>query len=110
MTNRRAFLLKTGGILLGAAFLPKLTAFAASATSKSAPPDAFEVTHTAAEWHARLNAAQYNVLREEGTERPYSSPLNDEHHAGTFSCAGCALPLFSSTTKFDSGTRLAQFL
>ena len=59
---------------------------------------------TDAQWRAKLSAAQYDVLRREGTERPYSSPLNDEHRAGTFRCAGCAKKLFASTTKFDSGT------
>jgi peptide-methionine (R)-S-oxide reductase len=49
------------------------------------------------------------VLRGQGTERPFSSPLNDEHRRGTFACAGCALPLFSSATKFDSGTGWPSF-
>jgi peptide-methionine (R)-S-oxide reductase len=48
--------------------------------------------------------AQFNVLREEGTERPYTSPLNDEKRKGTYVCAACALPLFESRTKFESGT------
>ncbi|MGK9537107.1 peptide-methionine (R)-S-oxide reductase, partial [Salmonella enterica subsp. enterica] len=64
--------------------------------------EAFEVSHTEAQWRSLLTAEQFDVLREEGTEHPYSSTLNDEHRAGTFACAGCALPLFSSTTKFDS--------
>ena len=55
------------------------------------------------------SAAQYNVLRAAGTEQPFSSPLNDEHRAGVFGCAGCALDLFSSTTKFDSGTGWPSF-
>ena len=69
----------------------------------------FEVSHTDAEWHQRLTAEQYNVLRAAGTETPFSSPLNDEHRAGMFGCAGCALDLFSSTTKFDSGTGWPSF-
>ncbi len=64
---------------------------------------------TDAQWRRRLTPMQYYVLRQEGTERPYSSPLNEEHRAGTFRCAGCALPLFSSTTKFDSGTGWPSF-
>ncbi|MGB9248271.1 MAG: peptide-methionine (R)-S-oxide reductase MsrB, partial [Mycobacterium sp.] len=52
---------------------------------------------------------QYEVLRAAGTETPYSSPLNDEHRSGTFACAGCAQALFSSTTKFDSGTGWPSF-
>ena len=57
-----------------------------------------------AEWKKRLSSAAYDVLRHEGTERPGSSPLNDEKRAGIFACAGCNLPLFSSAMKFDSGT------
>ena len=62
-----------------------------------------------AQWRQRLTPAQYAVLRQAATERPYSSPLNEEHRKGTFSCAGCALPLFSSATKFDSGTGWPSF-
>jgi peptide-methionine (R)-S-oxide reductase len=69
----------------------------------------FEVTHSDAEWRALLTPSQYDVLRHEGTEQPFSSDLNHEKRAGTFSCAGCALPLFSSKTKFDSGTGWPSF-
>jgi peptide-methionine (R)-S-oxide reductase len=61
------------------------------------------------EWKKRLNSEQYNVLREEGTERPFTSPLNGEHRAGVFVCAGCDLPLFASKFKFDSGTGWPSF-
>nr|WP_243846890.1 peptide-methionine (R)-S-oxide reductase MsrB [Sphingomonas japonica] len=62
-----------------------------------------------AEWRKRLTPQQFYVLREEGTERPYSSPLNKEKRAGIFSCAGCTLPLFLSSTKFESGTGWPSF-
>ena len=69
----------------------------------------FPVTLPDAEWKKRLSPAAYAVLRQEDTERPFSSPLNDEHRAGTFACAGCAQPLFAGTTKFDSGTGWPSF-
>ena len=61
------------------------------------------------EWRARLSEKAYHVLRNEGTEPPFSSLLNDEKREGIFSCAGCDLPLFSSSTKFDSGTGWPSF-
>lgn len=62
-----------------------------------------------AEWRKRLTPEQFRVLRQEGTEAPYSSPLNDEHRKGTYVCAGCELPLFRSEAKFDSGTGWPSF-
>ncbi|MGO9817703.1 MAG: peptide-methionine (R)-S-oxide reductase MsrB [Acidocella sp.] len=75
----------------------------------SRPAAAYEVSHTDAEWRQILTAAQYYVLRQQGTEAPFSSPLLNEHRNGIFACAGCALPLFSSKTKFDSGTGWPSF-
>ncbi|RYD49587.1 MAG: peptide-methionine (R)-S-oxide reductase [Sphingomonadales bacterium] len=69
----------------------------------------FEFTLSDAEWRKRLSPDAYNVLRHEATERPFSSALNKEHRRGTFSCAGCALPLFSSRAKFESGTGWPSF-
>lgn len=64
---------------------------------------------TDAQWKAMLSPQAYDVLRHEGTERPFSSPLNDEKRAGTYHCAGCELPLFAHATKFDSGTGWPSF-
>ena len=69
----------------------------------------FEITHTDAEWRALLTADQYNVLRKEGTERPFTSPLLKEKRSGVFACAGCGLENFATKTKFDSGTGWPSF-
>jgi len=81
----------------------------AAASPPSTSAETFEVSHTDAEWRQLLTPAQYDVLRAAGTEAPFSSPLNDEHRAGIFGCAGCGLDLFSSATKFDSGTGWPSF-
>lgn len=69
----------------------------------------FEVTLTDAEWRARLSPLAYDVLRHEATERPFTSPLNEEKRPGIFACAGCDLPLFDAATKYDSGTGWPSF-
>ncbi len=75
-----------------------------------ASAEAFEVDLTPDQWRRRLSPAQYRVLREQGTERAGTSPLNDEHRRGTFLCAGCDLPVFRSQDKFDSGTGWPSFI
>jgi len=102
--TRRRFLAYSG-----AASAAILGAAACARSATASPVGEFEVTHTDAEWKQLLTADQYDVLRTAGTEMPYSSPLNDEHRGGVFSCAGCALELFSSDTKFDSGTGWPSF-
>jgi peptide-methionine (R)-S-oxide reductase len=71
--------------------------------------ETFEVNLSEAEWRRRLDPPAFAVLRQEDTERAFTSPLNNEHRAGIFGCKGCALPLFSSRTKFDSGTGWPSF-
>ena len=101
--TRRAVLrtLAVGGVAAPLVF--------ACRAAPAAPAEHFAVTKTDAQWRAQLGPAAYEVLRHEDTERPGSSPLNAEHRAGTFACKGCALPLFSSKTKFDSGTGWPSF-
>lgn len=74
-----------------------------------APARQFEVRYTPAEWRRRLGSARFRILREAGTERPFTSPLLDEKRKGIFACAGCNLPLFSSSAKYDSGTGWPSF-
>jgi peptide-methionine (R)-S-oxide reductase len=105
LTRRRVLLGAGLGVLAGAGALSAFNA----AGAPSAPLKTFEVNHTDEEWRHLLTPQQYDVLRTAGTETPYSSPLNDEHRSGTFACAGCGQPLFSSTTKFDSGTGWPSF-
>ena len=102
MIDRRILLASTAG-LLGFAALRWLRGTPARAAGK------FEIEKTDAEWRAQLTPQQYEILRKEGTERPWSSPLLKEHRKGTFACAGCDLPLFSSETKFESGTGWPSF-
>jgi peptide-methionine (R)-S-oxide reductase len=94
--------------LLGAAALT--TAGIVFATrSGLAAATGLQVTHTPAEWRKLLGAERYNVLRQEGTEPPFSSPLLKEKRRGIYVCAGCALPVFPSTAKFDSHTGWPSF-
>ena len=93
--------------LTGAAAVSGLGLLARS--GGASPALHFTVNHTADEWRKILGPQRYAVLREAATERPFTSPLLNEHRRGTFLCAGCALPLFSSATKFDSGTGWPSF-
>src|SRR6202161_1412713 len=103
MIDRRILLASVAG-LFGLAALRWLRVSPAKAAEK------FEVEKTDAEWRAQLTPQQYEILRQQGTERPGSSPLLKEHRKGVFACAGCDLPLFSSETKYESGTGWAGFL
>lgn len=77
--------------------------------SGRAEAKAFPVSFSEAEWRKRLTAGEFRILREASTEKPYSSPLNDEKRKGTFVCAGCGNALYSSRTKYDSGTGWPSF-
>jgi peptide-methionine (R)-S-oxide reductase len=102
MIDRRIVLASVAS-LFGLAALRWLRVSPARAAEK------FEIEKTDAEWRAQLTPEQYDILRREGTERPWSSPLLKEHRKGIFACAGCDLSLFSSETKFDSGTGWPSF-
>ena len=105
MIDRRTLL--TAGVTLGALAAMTISGEAEKMTTTEQTIDFSKLTD--AEWHKRLNAAQYDVLRKHGTERAGTSPLNKEKRKGTFACAGCDLPLFSSDTKFESGTGWPSF-
>ena len=104
MTNipsRRGFL---GWIGASASFAALAACGSGRAEAKS-----FPVSLSEAQWRSKLTKSEFYVLRQEGTERPYSSPLNDEKRAGVFACAGCGNALYSSRTKYDSGTGWPSF-
>ena len=86
-----------------------LSALMGTAAMAALPAFGYEVTKSDADWKKQLSPAAYDVLRHEGTEPPFTSPLNNEHRKGVFACAGCALDLYSSDTKFDSGTGWPSF-
>jgi peptide-methionine (R)-S-oxide reductase len=100
---RRDLLVWIGGLGL------TQVASAASENAPTAAPALQSLRLSDAEWQKRLSAAQFYVLRKEGTERPHSSPLNFEKRKGAYHCAGCDLPLFTHDMKFDSGTGWPSF-
>ncbi len=102
--GRRGLL--AGGTALGG--LPLLARFGAPA-GRAAEAQRFVVTKSDAEWRRLLSPIQFDILRHAGTEPPGSSPLDAEARAGTYACAGCARDLFSSQTKFHSGTGWPSF-
>jgi peptide-methionine (R)-S-oxide reductase len=96
MIDRRTALTAIGAL----AFFPSLAA---------AAPSTDKVVLTDAQWKAKLPPATFEIMRRDGTEMPFSSPLDHEKRAGTYFCAGCALALYSSKTKYDSGTGWPSF-
>jgi peptide-methionine (R)-S-oxide reductase len=105
MIDRRTLL--TAGVAAGALLIGGKFGEAGTMTTTTQDIDYRKLTD--ADWRKRLTPTQYDVLRKHGTERPGTSPLNHEKRKGTFACAGCDLPLFSSDTKFDSGTGWPSF-
>jgi peptide-methionine (R)-S-oxide reductase len=86
-----------------------LAAWLGSSWSISSAAESFSVRYTDDEWRKLLKPDQYAVLRQSATERPFTSPLLNEHRSGVFACAGCDRGLFSSETKFESGTGWPSF-
>ncbi len=108
--QRRQFLSRALLGLAGASLLrPAMAANAQAPVANASAEKIDKVVKTEDEWRKLLTPAQFNVLRKEGTEPPFTSPLNNEKRKGTFVCAGCDLPLFESKTKYDSGTGWPSF-
>lgn len=107
--NRRVFVLAGTGIAAGGTALASLFGRGIDRADAAAPAESFPVTKTDAEWKAQLSPEAYSVLRHEGTERAFTSPLNEEHRKGMFHCAGCDQAVYSSDKKFDSGTGWPSF-
>ncbi len=103
MMSRRTFTLAG----LGSALAASPAVFGVKAADK--PGKVFEVTKTEAEWRKQLSPEAFKVLREHGTERAFTSPLDKVYDPGMYNCAGCDLPLFASTTKYDSRTGWPSF-
>ena len=106
MTGRRQFIV---GVAAACGVAPVAWWLAARPDPHLSASTRFPVAKSEETWRTLLSSEQYRVLRERGTERPFSSALNRESRAGVFACAACSNPLFSSSTKFDSGTGWPSF-
>jgi peptide-methionine (R)-S-oxide reductase len=109
MLTRRAFGLAGIGLVAAAAGSRSTGIHAEEENMTTTAHESFEITKTPEEWRKILTPEQFYVLREHGTERAGTSPLDQTYAPGTYECAGCALPLFSSDTKFNSGTGWPSF-
>ncbi len=105
MVSRRAF----GYVSIGAAVATLLRGSPVGAADPVNPKGVFPVNRTPEEWKKILTKEQYYVLRDHGTERAFTSPLDKNYAPGQYACAGCGTPLFVSETKFDSGTGWPSF-
>ncbi len=106
--NRRAFIIGSLGMVLSG-LVPRFLSTGAFAGDAPKGSRIEKIRKSAKEWKALLTREQYRVLREEDTERPYSSPLLNIKEKGVYACAGCDLPLFTSEMKYDSGTGWPSF-
>ena len=95
--------------LLGLGALAGAGVLFAGSTSANSKAARYPVMMSDADWRARLGNARYDILRREGTERAFTSPLLNEHRKGVFACAGCNQQLYASSTKFESGTGWPSF-
>ena len=107
--NRRLFLGTLGTVGAGGVFALVNSRIIAGEKNNAMTDSIEKLELSEAEWRQKLTSQQYDVLREEGTERPFTSPLDKEYSEGTYVCAGCDLSLFSSETKFDSKTGWPSF-
>jgi peptide-methionine (R)-S-oxide reductase len=103
---KKRHLLQAGAAFIGAAYLSR---YVTESHDMATANNQFEVTKTEDEWRKILSPEQFNVLRKHGTERAGTSPLDKNYAKGTYECAACGLPLFTSETKFDSGTGWPSF-
>ena len=104
---KKRHLLQAGAAMVGAAFLSRYLPGRAKVMTKS--KSEFEISKTEEEWRKVLTPEQFDVLRKHDTERAHTSPLDKQYAKGTYVCAACDLPLFSSETKFNSGTGWPSF-
>ncbi|MDZ7803646.1 peptide-methionine (R)-S-oxide reductase MsrB [Thiohalophilus sp.] len=102
--NRRRFIIQLAGITSATLLAPRMLL---SAEERQAAIE--KISKSEAQWKQILTPEEFHILREEGTEPAHTSPLNDEKRKGTYVCAGCALPLFTSEMKYDSGTGWPSF-
>ena len=105
MIRRRQILAGGASVVTGGALL----AFFDHRAAAVQPAGSFEVMKSEQEWRQSLSPLQFSILRKQDTERPFSSPLDEEKRQGAYACAGCDLPVFSSADKFDSGTGWPSF-
>ncbi|MFN6569059.1 peptide-methionine (R)-S-oxide reductase [Nostoc minutum NIES-26] len=106
--NKRYFL-EASAVLVGAAFLSRYININQRSEIMATSNTEFEISKPEEEWRTTLSPEQFRVLRKHGTERAFTSPLDKQYVNGTYLCAGCELPLFTSDTKFNSGTGWPSF-